>query len=326
MLVAPRTASVVHLESQVLTDTPPMLAAGATTESATVESAARGTIALGSMRGVKPTPVAIESEELKRHVAVLGGTDSGKTTLALSLLEQLLLQGIPVLLVDRKGDLCRYGDGRLRQSRDIDVRLAQLLDTVDVAVFTPGESRGRPLSITLLPAGLELLPADDRVDACKNAAAALSAMLQLITSRSPSTTLQAAVMFDEEDIYLPATAKPPTKIPLENLLKRARSASISIFLATQSPGDLDYKCRENVRNWLVGLVKEPRAIEKLKPMLAEAKLDASAVLPKQKVGQFFLISESLAVPFAAGRNLLPTEQLSEPEIAAIANGTKKRGP
>ncbi len=37
------------------------------------------------------------------------------------------------------------------------------------------------------------------------------------------------------------------------------------MLATQSPGDLDYKCRENVRNWFVGLVKEPRALEKLKP-------------------------------------------------------------
>jgi DNA helicase HerA-like ATPase len=130
--------------------------------------------------------------------------------------------------------------------------------------------------------------------------------------------LQAAIMFDEADIYLPATSKPPTKGPLESLLKRARSAGISVMLATQSPGDLDYKCRENVRNWLVGLVKEPRALDKLKPLLSDAKLDATAVLPKQKVGQFFLLSETGATPFVAAMNMLETKQLSEPEILRIA--------
>jgi hypothetical protein len=28
---------------------------------------------------------------------------------------------------------------------------------------------------------------------------------------------------------------------------RARSAGVGVFLATQSPGDFDYKCKENVR-------------------------------------------------------------------------------
>src|SRR5262245_27110657 len=127
-------------------------------------------------------------------------------------------------------------------------------------------------------------------------------------------------MFDEADIYLPATSKPPTKPPLESLLKRARSAGISVMLATQSPGDLDYKCRENVRNWFVGLVKETRALEKLKPLLSESKLDAKAVLPKQKVGQFFMLSETAALPLTAERNLVETQQLSEPEIIGIASG------
>ena len=47
-----------------------------------------------------------------------------------------------------------------------------------------------------------------------------------------------------------------------------RSAGVGIFLATQSPGDFDYKCKENIRTWLIGRVKEPRALEKLRPMLA----------------------------------------------------------
>jgi DNA helicase HerA-like ATPase len=148
--------------------------------------------------------------------------------------------------------------------------------------------------------------------------------LNRFASRSPSPKLQAVVVFDEADVYLPATSKPPTKAPLESLLKRARSAGISVILATQSPGDLDYKCRENVRTWFVGLVKETRALEKLKPLLSDAKIDASAVLPKQKVGQFFMISEASAVPFAAERNLLETEQLSEADIVRFARESRGR--
>jgi hypothetical protein len=406
-----------------------------------------GKIHIGTTRALTPLPVDLDTEQLKRHVAVLGGSGSGKTTLALSILEQLLLQGTPVLLIDRKGDLCRYADPELRKGLSPADPLAQLLDKIDVAVFTPGQSRGRGLGIALLPPGLEHLDASERNDAYRDAAAGLGAMLRLkdtppdqakqaiimqalrvlaesghaanvsannlvefiasedpalleplshvdpkhfkklaehlqttihmrgellakakdtlsaellfgmgehappagktrltiistkflgddaailfwvsqlllelnrFASRNPSPTLQAAVMFDEADIYLPATSKPPTKPPLESLLKRARSAGISVILATQSPGDLDYKCRENVRNWFVGLVKETRALEKLKPLLSESKLDATAVLPKQKVGQFFMLTENAATPLMAPRNLIETAQLAEAEILNIA--------
>jgi ABC-type lipoprotein export system ATPase subunit len=405
-------------------------------------------IHIGTTRALMPLPIDLDTEQLKRHVAVLGGTGSGKTTLALTILEQLLFQGTPVLLIDRKGDLCRYADPELRSGPRVENPLDKLLDKIEVAIFTPGQARGRGLGIALLPPGLEHLDPSERNDAYKDAAAGLGAMLRLkdtppdqakqaiimqalrvlaesgaagnvsvnslieliasedptllealghvdpkhckklaehlqttvhmrgellakatdtlsaellfgmgdhatkgktrlsiistkflgddaailfwvsqlllelnrFASRTPSPALQAAVMFDEADIYLPATSKPPTKPPLESLLKRARSAGISVVLATQSPGDLDYKCRENVRNWFVGLVKEPRALEKLKPLLSESKLDATAVLPKQKVGQFFMLSENAAVPVLAQRNLLETQQMSEPEIVKLANG------
>jgi DNA helicase HerA-like ATPase len=410
-------------------------------------------IALGKARGVSSAPITLDPRELKRHVAVLGGSGSGKTTLALSIIEQVLAARIPVLLVDRKGDLCRYGDPSLATSSHASEPLRRWLAAIDVAVFTPGQDRGRGLAITLLPPRLDELPPYERADAYKDAAAGLGGMLQLkstpsdqaklavlvqalrilgegqrttpvtlsaviellggedpalldalgpldpkhckklaeqlqtmqimrgellaqgaealsaellfglgehskpgktrlsiistkflgddagvlfyvsqlllelnrYASRSPAPVLQAAVMFDEADIYLPATSKPATKAPLESLLKRARSAGVSVMLATQSPGDLDYRCRENVRNWFVGLVKEPRAIEKLKPLLSDAKLDAATVLPKQKVGQFFMLSETAAVPLDADRNLLQTEQLAEPEILEIARATRARG-
>src|ERR671929_1621730 len=79
--------------------------------------------------------------------------------------------------------------------------------------------------------------------------------------------LQAVFLFDEADLYLPAVRQPATKGPMESLLRRARSAGVGLFLATQSPGDFDYRCRDQVLTWLVGRVKEPVAIAKLKPML-----------------------------------------------------------
>ena len=79
-------------------------------------------------------------------------------------------------------------------------------------------------------------------------------------NKSPASSLQGIVLFDEADLYLPALSKPPTKEPMENLLKRARSAGLGLLLATQSPGDFDYKCKENLHAWFVGLVKEKTAL------------------------------------------------------------------
>jgi hypothetical protein len=138
-------------------------------------------------------------------------------------------------------------------------------------------------------------------------------------AKSPQARLQAVFLFDEADIYLPAGMKQPaTKAPMEDLLKRARSAGVGVFLATQSPGDLDYKCKENVRTWLIGRVKEQRAIEKLKPMLAAAKADVTDKLAGQGTGQFYLVRESSVMAVRSDESLIRTEQMAENEIAGLA--------
>src|SRR5207248_9889833 len=45
-------------------------------------------------------------------------------------------------------------------------------------------------------------------------------------NKSPASSLQGIVLFDEADLYLPALSKPPTKEPMEDLRKRARSAGL----------------------------------------------------------------------------------------------------
>ena len=87
--------------------------------------------------------------------------------------------------------------------------------------------------------------------------------------RNPNDELQAVVMFDEADLYIPANAKPATAEPLQSLLKRARSAGLGMMLATQSPGDLDYKSRDQITSWFIGRVREDTALRKLKAAFSE---------------------------------------------------------
>ncbi|WIG95567.1 helicase HerA-like domain-containing protein [Myxococcus sp. SDU36] len=416
-----------------------------------------GPLRIGSSEGVFSQVVTVDPSELTRHSAFLGTTGSGKTTLALNVLEQLLLRGVPAILIDRKGDFAAYArDLSWEEHLDDPVLIERrrlLRERVEVALYTPGRSDGRPLAIPVIPRGLENLSPEEREQGVQQAADAIAGMLeyrngandraaralltqalrllvqrpdgneltldmvqkfvaeqdeslrqetgglqtktfaklaqdlevlrldlrpllstggerldisdllglgaastpgktrlsiistkylgdnnrilfwvaQLLletnrwTSQHPSSKLQAVLLFDEADMYLPATSKPATKQPMENLLKRARSAGVGVMLATQSPGDLDYKCRENVRSWFVGGVKEDNALKKLKPMFTEARIDAETRLPGQKMGQFHVLREGKVQQLKADRSAIRTDQLSEDEILKEARRTLERG-
>jgi hypothetical protein len=404
----------------------------------------------GKTESLTPTPVTFEPDDFRPHAAFLGGSGSGKTTAALNLIEQLLMRGVPAVLLDRKGDLCRYADPKAWTRKLTDPMRADarqmLRDKLDIAIYTPGEPKGRPLALPIVPPGFDQLSQTDREQFAQYAAAALGSMIgfksndadknqrailgkaietlaglpnvqltlpmlrqvideqddallnaiggsypealfkklaqRLLTleinnrlllsgseqldvdallgtgthakpgrvrlsvistrflgdpakvdfwvsqmlvavsrwcAKSPQGRLQALFMFDEADAYLPAGNKQPaTKAPMEDLLKRSRSAGVGIFLATQSPGDLDYRCKENVRTWAIGRVREPRAIDKLRPMLAGAKGNVLDKLGGQETGQFQLVRESGVSPVRSDESLIKTEQLSEDEIIALA--------
>ena len=141
--------------------------------------------------------------------------------------------------------------------------------------------------------------------------------------RNPNDDLQAVVMFDEADLYIPANAKPATAEPLQSLLKRARSAGLGIMLATQSPGDLDYKSRDQITSWFIGRVREDTALRKLKAAFqSESGLDPAAVLPGQTVGEFHLVQEGLVRSMKAQRSLISAEQVPFDRIEQLAHETK----
>ncbi|MCB1548873.1 MAG: DUF853 family protein, partial [Hyphomicrobiaceae bacterium] len=141
--------------------------------------------------------------------------------------------------------------------------------------------------------------------------------------RNPNDELQAVVMFDEADLYIPANAKPATAEPLQSLLKRARSAGLGLVLATQSPGDLDYKSRDQITSWFIGRVREDTALRKLRAAFqSESGLDPASVLPGQTVGEFHLVQEGKVRPMKAQRSMINAEQVPFDRIEQLARETK----
>ncbi|MDB6175094.1 MAG: putative ATPase [Chthoniobacteraceae bacterium] len=401
-------------------------------------------ILLGKTEGLRCEPITLATASLTQHLAVLGGTGSGKTTVALTLIEGLLLRGIPTILIDRKGDLARYADP---------VSLAALpgqagalfRERVDVALFTPGAEAGRPLALPVLPARIVGATSEEIRNQAGAAAHALAAMLgynegrahqprraalaaaievlleldgepptldrlldlmnaedpallqaldyidprnlrtlvqdlgafrrlnarllgsgaepleaerllgvgahrvegktrlcilstkflggdnlvqfwvaQLLmelarfASAQPASRLQAVLMIDEADLFLPAVGQPASKQPIENALRRFRSQGIGLILASQNPGDFDYRCRGNIQTWLVGKITETLSHRKLAPVFGDAGGAFLQRLAQHATGEFCLVREDALCRFKSQLNLLRTEQLPDAEILKAA--------
>jgi AAA ATPase domain/Helicase HerA, central domain len=216
-------------------------------------------------------------------------------------------------------------------------KLVQDLETLNLTATQLFATKGEALSIDLLLGlGAHARPGRTRLSIVSTkflrddsqiefwVAQMLFALLRW-TTQNPRGSLQAVVLFDEADMYLPANRQPATKAPIESLLKRARSAGLGVLLATQSPGDLDYRCRDTIRSWFLGRIKENTALGKLKPMLSGAAGDVAARLPGQDTGEFHLARAGEVTQFSAYRSILTTEQLSDRQLLAVAQNNRPRG-
>jgi Helicase HerA, central domain len=119
-------------------------------------------------------PVLLEAADLTTHGVIVGMTGSGKTGLGVVLIEEALLAGIPTLIIDPKGDLGnllltfpelkpddfapwveggdpaevakQWSEGLADWGIEPS-RIAQLRDTADFTIYTPGSISGVPLDI-----------------------------------------------------------------------------------------------------------------------------------------------------------------------------------
>ena len=80
----------------------------------------------------------------------------------------------------------------------------------------------------------------------------LSAVETWMRTQAGSSYLRALVYFDEIFGYLPPSRNPSSKQPLLRMLKQARAFGVGLLLATQNPGDLDYKALSNTGTWFIG--------------------------------------------------------------------------
>src|SRR5690606_16771660 len=70
----------------------------------------------------------------------------------------------------------------------------------------------------------------------------LETMIGWMRTLSGTPSLRAILYIDEMfGMFPPYPKNPPTKEPLLRLIKQARAFGIGLILATQNPGDLDYK-------------------------------------------------------------------------------------
>ncbi len=130
-------------------------------------------------------PLLLDARRLTTHAVCVGMTGSGKTGLLVSLIEEAAIDDIPAIVIDPKGDLAnilltfpelrpsdfrpwleedaakrdgltleelaektakKWSDG-LAASGQSGERIARLRESVDMAVYTPGSSAGRPLAM-----------------------------------------------------------------------------------------------------------------------------------------------------------------------------------
>ncbi|MFN8378267.1 MAG: DUF87 domain-containing protein [Anaerolineae bacterium] len=114
----------------------------------------------------------------------------------------------------------------------------------------------------------------------------LEGMAGWMRTLSGTTSLRALLYIDELYGYFPPHPRnPPTKEPLLRLLKQARAFGIGLVLATQNPGDLDYKGLTNCGTWFIGRLQAETDREKVTEGLqlvesAAGSDDVNAVLAR----------------------------------------------
>ncbi|HLU11185.1 MAG TPA: DUF87 domain-containing protein [Oceanobacillus sp.] len=117
----------------------------------------------------------------------------------------------------------------------------------------------------------------------------LENMLGWMRTLSGTTSLRALLYIDEMFGYFPPYPRnPPTKEPILRLLKQARAFGIGLILATQNPGDLDYKGLSNAGTWFIGRLQSENDKQKVMTGL-ESMVSVNSQMDLRQIGR--LISE-----------------------------------
>ncbi|MCD0444121.1 DUF87 domain-containing protein [Glycomyces sp. A-F 0318] len=141
---------------------------GASSRIGSIGESAKGQVSMAEVMAPRPAPrapaigrrpdrdpVHADLAAMAKHTAVFAGSGSGKTVLLRRIIEAAALQGVSSIVLDPNNDLSRLGLAWPTPPEhwlDGDAAWAEeYAKVVEVVVWTPGRSRGRPLSFQPLP-------------------------------------------------------------------------------------------------------------------------------------------------------------------------------
>lgn len=148
---------------------------------------------------------------------------------------------------------------------------------------------------------------------------------------NPSPEPQALFYIDEVAPFIPPVRKPACKDGLSLLFKQARKYGVGCLMATQNPGDVDYRAMAQFGTWALGRLTTRQDLKKIEPTvksLAPDQCDAIlSRLPALKPGEMVLLSpDQLGAPVEIRTRWLATkhETWTEERIEQHADGVRAR--
>ncbi|MCA9598293.1 MAG: DUF853 family protein, partial [Myxococcales bacterium] len=264
-----------------------------------------------------------------------------------------VLDGVLGEMLDagRDASLAALGEALLEHEKDGFAKLSRYLDPKKIrtacqrlARLDVGARRllfheGVPIDVDVLLGREEKSRSDDRIrvsvvylntlgsqDDKDFVVAALADRLYSWMLEHPSPEPQALFYIDEVSPFIPPVRKPACKEGLQLLFKQARKYGVCCLMATQNPGDVDYRAMAQFGTWALGrlttrqdLKKIEPSIKSLDPVHSDALLSA---LPGLRPGQFTLLSPDhfeSALPLQVRWLLSEHQTFDEERIERVAD-------
>ncbi|MHA1749243.1 MAG: ATP-binding protein [Promethearchaeota archaeon] len=106
---------------------------------------------LGTQNNSEKTKFSVPMDLFLKHFGIFGSTGSGKTVLSKIIIEELVQNEVPAIIIDPQGDLSSIiiendHDALMEKGISID-RVERFYKTADFRIFTPGSNKGTILSI-----------------------------------------------------------------------------------------------------------------------------------------------------------------------------------
>ena len=124
--------------------------------------------------------------------------------------------------------------------------------------------------------------------------ATLAEQLYAWMLKNPSTDPQSIFYIDEVAPFIPPVRVPSCKPALSLIFKQARKYGVCCLMATQNPGDVDYKAMAQFGTWAIGRLTTRQDQRKIQPTInaldPDRADDIMSELPTQQAGEFMLIS------------------------------------